>query len=174
MPMKQGAGGRQQNYDSHTGKYCKTNYFNAENTKMSKREKSRIKRANQINMFCIQADKKGDILVKDVFLAIENEIPNSIQLVNSNKYDDINKKVREFDIMTKKVVIEVKKGKARRCLTQFQEQNNYAQNKGKKFVVFAPHIADGTKKEYNKNGIEIKTKIKDLINFIKEYEKWEI
>jgi len=170
MATKVGAGGHRQNYDSH-GRYCKTDHLSVEPLKLSKKEKARRRRANIINSFCERVDKKGDYLVKETFLEIEKAIPNSVQLVNQNKYDDIHLKTREFDIMTKKVIIEVKSGKARKCLTQLQEQNKFANSKGKKYVVYAPNILDGAKRDYIRNGIVIKTKISDLINFIKENEK---
>lgn len=170
MPTKIGGGGKQQAY-GYNGRYCKSNSQTFAQVKLSKREKTRKKRANIINSFCEQADKKGDYLVKETFLEIEKAIPNSVQLVNQNKYDDIHLKTREFDIMTKKVIIEVKSGKARKCLTQLQEQNKFANSKGKKYVVYAPNILDGAKRDYIRNGIVIKTKISDLINFIKENEK---
>lgn len=167
MPTKKGAGGRQQNYDSH-GRYVKSVY--PQNT-LSKKEKSRIKRERQIETFCLIADKKNDPLVKLLIIELEKAIPYSIQFVNGNKFDFVHNKIREFDIITRKVVIEVKSGSARRNLTQFKEQKDYADSKNKKYVVFAPNIGNGTKKEYNKNGIEIKTSIKELVSFVREYEK---
>lgn len=167
MRTKKGAGGRQQNYDSH-GRYAKTVY---QAPPLSRREKSEIRRKNVIEKFCIAADKKRDPLVKQVLLKIEEAIPYAVQCVNENKFDALHNKVREFDIITRRVIIEIKSGKARHVLSQLVEQKEYADYRNKKYVVFAPNIAFGTKNEYNRNGIEIKTNIHDLIKFIKENEK---
>ena len=54
---------------------------------------------------------------------------------------------------------------------QFIEQQEYAKSVNKKYVVFAPNIANATKTAYNKNNIDIVTTKNDLLRIIKEYEK---
>jgi hypothetical protein len=109
-----------------------------------------------------------DPLVFEFFCAIEAELPGSVQFVNEYKFDPFLGSKREFDIITKKCIIEVKSGEVSRRLKQLKGQMNYAKSKNKHHVLYAPDIRLATKKDYEKHGITIKTTIKDLIQQIKE------
>ena len=167
MPTKIGAGGHQQNYDAR-GRYVKTSYCEIRPTK---RQIFGNKRKNQVEKFLCIAEKKNDPYVKELILLIEKGIPCAIQCVNEMRYDSVHKKMREFDIITRKLIIEVKSGKVKKALKQFIEQQEYAKSVNKKYVVFAPNIANATKTAYNKNNIDIVTTKNDLLRIIKEYEK---
>ena len=95
-------------------------------------------------------------------------MPGSVQFVNEYKFDPFLGHKREFDIITKKCIIEVKSGEVSRRLKQLKGQMNYAKSKNKHHVLYAPGIRLATKKDYEKHGITIKTTIKDLIQQIKE------
>jgi hypothetical protein len=169
MPTKRGAGGRQQNYDPRTGRFAKTNFallFPPQPP--TRKEKARKKEAQRRELLFHRAKNSRDPLVFDVFCAIEAELPGSVQFVNEYKFDPFLGRKREFDIITKKCIIEVKSGEVSRRLKQLKGQMNYAKSKNKHHVLYAPGIRLATKKDYEKHGITIKTTIKDLIQQIKE------
>ena len=87
-----------------------------------------------------------------------------------SKFDPFINDYREFDIITKKCIIEVKGDKVKRCLNQFLKQKRYAEYKNKQHIVFAPTIRTMTKIDYEKHGIKIVEDYKSLISIIKEYE----
>ena len=112
MPTKRGAGGRQQNYDPRTGRFAKTNFallFPPQPP--TRKEKARKKEAQRRELLFHRAKNSRDPLVFDVFCAIEAELPGSVQFVNEYKFDPFLGKEREFDIITKKCIIEIKSGK---------------------------------------------------------------
>ena len=98
-------------------------------------------------------------------------MPGSVQHANEKVYDSNIKRTREFDIITKKCIIEIKSKSVARCLRQFLLQKNYADNNKKHHVVFAPDILFNTKSAYEKCGVKIVKTTTELINFIKENEK---
>jgi hypothetical protein len=172
MPMKKGAGGRQQNYDPHTGRFAKTDFatllLNLKPTKEERRRKAAIsKRGDLYN----RAKNSKDLGVFETFCAIEQALPGSVQVVNHEILDSSINGRREFDIITKKCIIEVKSGSASGCLRQFQAQQRFADENGKKHIVLAPRIKTMTKVDYENHGIKIVKNYESLINTIKEYEK---
>jgi hypothetical protein len=106
----------------------------------------------------------------EVFCEIERVLPYHVQFVNENKFDPFINNVREFDIITRKCIIEVKSGKVQKRLNQFTQQKRYADSKNKQHIVFAPTIPTMAKIDYEKHGITIVKDYKSLINKIKEYE----
>ena len=78
---------------------------------------------------------------------------------------------REFDIITKKCIIEGKGKQVRRKLTQLLQQKEYAISKGKNHIVFAPNILFPCKNDYENHGIKITTSISDMLKEIKEGKK---
>ena len=94
-----------------------------------------------------------------------------MQFVNEKVIDPFLGRKREFDIMAKKCIIEVKSGEASRRLKQLQGQKKYAESRNKCHILYAPDIRLATKKDYEKNGIMIKTTTKELIQQIKENEQ---
>lgn len=172
MPTKKGAGGRQQNYDPRTGRFVKTDYttlFLSE--KLTRKEKAQRKEKLRRESLYNRAKKSRDPLIFDVYLAIEQELPGSVQAVNETKFDSFLGGPRELDIITKKCIIEVKSGKKPKGLKQFLGQKTYAESKNKKFFVFAPKILTMAKISHEKNGITIVKDFKLLIKAIKEHEK---
>ena len=169
MPTKKGAGGRQQNYDPRTGRFAKTDYAKLYPPREpTRKEKVQRREAQRKEGLFNRAKNSKDPLVFDVFCAIEAELPGSVQFVNEYKFDPFLGHKREFDIITKKCIIEVKSGEVSRRLKQLKGQMNYAKSKNKHHVLYAPGIRLATKKDYEKHGITIKTTIKDLIQQIKE------
>jgi len=169
MPTKKGAGGRQQNYDSH-GRYAKTDYAKLYYTPPSRKQKAQKRRdAKQEELFN-RAKNSKDKYVFEVFCEIETALPYHVQFVNENKFDPFINNSRELDIITKKCIIEVKSNKVKRCLNQFLQQKRYAEYKNKHHIVFAPTIPTMAKIDYEKHGVKIVKDYKSLINAIKEYE----
>jgi hypothetical protein len=117
-----------------------------------------------------RARNSKDKYIFEVFCEIERVLPYHVQFVNENKFDPFINNVREFDIITKKCIIEVKGDKVKRCLKQFLQQKKYAEYKNKQHIVFAPTIPTMTKIDYEKHGIKIVKDYKSLVNTIKEYE----
>ena len=170
MPTKKGAGGHQQNYDPWTGRYVKTNYLSIEESKPSRKEKAqRQKELKQEELFN-RAKNSKDKYLFEVFCEIEKALPYHVQFVNETKFDPFINDNREFDIITKKCIIEVKSGKVQKRLNQFAQQKRYADSKNKQHIVFAPTIPTMAKIDYEKHGITIVKDYKSLITKIKEYE----
>ncbi len=171
MATKKGAGGRQQNYNPHTGRYTKTDYSilvpqPTRKEKAQKREK--LRRETLYN----RAKNSKDPYIFDLYQEIEQALPGTVIAINVEKFDPLINNTREFDIVTKKCIIEVKSGKKfKNGLKQFLSQQRYATLKKKNHVVFAPNIPTMSKITYEKSGIKIIKDYKSLINTIKEYEK---
>ena len=170
MPMKLGAGGKMQNYDSH-GRYAKTNAIIIPPIHLSKKDKAKLKEAVRREVLKNRAKNSKDKYVFDVFNAIENEFPGEVQFVNTKLYDNALNDKRELDIITKTCIIEIKGEKGRKRLNQLVAQKEFAKTKGKTHFVFAPNILEATKREYEKNSITIFRNIDSLINAIKETKK---
>ena len=172
MPTKKGAGGRQQNYDSRTGRFAKTDYAKLYYKPPSKKEKARKREAARRAELYQRAAKSSDSLVFDVFCEIEDNLPGAVQFVNEEKFDPHLNKPRELDIITRNCIIEVKSGsKPRGALRQFLGQKQFAESKNKCHIVFAPAMPTMAKNQHRKSGITITGNLKTLINLIKEHEK---
>ena len=172
MPTKKGAGGRQQNYDPHTGRFTKTDYAKLYSQKEpTHKEKTRKKEKERRENLFNRAKNSKDPYVFDVFCAIESELPGTVQFVNERIFDPFMGKTRELDIITKRCIIEVKSSGKPNGLTQFLGQKIYAKSKNKKHIVFAPNIFTAAKRSHERNGITIIKDYRTLIETIKEYEK---
>lgn len=173
MPTKKGAGGRQQNYDPHTGRFAKTDYAKLyPPPKPSRKEKARKREELRREDLYNRAKNTRDPLVFDVFCAIEKELPGAVKFVNEEKYDSLLAKPRELDIVTKRCIIEVKSGpKPSRALKQFLGQKRFAESQNKRHIVFAPSMPTMAKNQHRKSGITITGDLKKLIRIIKEYER---
>ena len=172
MPTKKGAGGRQQNYDPHTGRFTKTDYAKLYSQKEpTHKEKTRKKEKERRENLFNRAKNSKDPYVFDVFCAIESELPGAVQFVNERIFDPFMGKTRELDIITKKCIIEVKSGRKPKGLKQFLAQKKYAESVGKRYIVFAPNILTMAKISHEKNGISVEKDYKNLIDIIKESEK---
>lgn len=170
MPTKKGAGGRQQNYDSR-GRYSKTYYFTFETPKISKREKARRKEEKRRSELYERASVSKDKYLFDVYLALEKNFPGIVLGVNVFKYDENIKKIREFDIIAKKYIIEIKGESVKKCTKQFLSQKKYCEVHKKDYLVFSPNINGMRKYAYFKMGIKIFCTINEMISFIKEMKK---
>ena len=170
MPTKKGAGGRQQNYDPRTGRFAKTNYFTTPNDSPSKREKAKRRLALKQEELFNRALKSKDQYLFEVFCEIEKALPYHVQDVNIIKFDPFINYNREFDIITKKCIIEIKGKKVKKSLKQFLQQKRYAEYKNKQHIVFAPTIPTMAKIDYERHGIKIVKDYISLINAIKEFE----
>ena len=169
MPTKKGAGGRQQNYDSR-GRYTKTDYAKLYYTPPSRKEKTQKRKDSKREELFNRARNSKDKYLFEVFCEIEKALPYHVQFVNESKFDPFINDNREFDIITKKCIIEVKSGKVQKRLNQFTQQKRYADSKNKQHIVFAPTVPTMAKIDYEKHGIKIVKDYKSLVNTIKEYE----
>ena len=171
MPTKKGAGGRPQNYDPHTGRFAKQDPMKILLAPISKEEKKRrAEKARREDLYN-RARNSKDEYVFETYCAIEKALPGAVQSVNEYKYDPFIKNIREFDIITKKCIIEVKGKQAKNCLTQGLEQKRYARRVGKQHILYAPHIVYNRFREYSEKGLLIARSEAELIIKIKEYEK---
>ena len=170
MATKIGAGGRQQNYDPHTGRYTSTTFCRPPEIveEEKKRLNERLRREELFN----RAQNSRDPLVFETFRAIESALPGHVQAVNIKEREPDTKKLREFDIITKKCIIEVKsKHHLKKAKRQFKAQKIYAEKKHKYHLVYAPNVAQKTVLDFSQAGYRILKTHTDLINAIKEYEK---
>ncbi len=168
MATKIGAGGHRQNYDPRTGRYAKTTFPGLVKLPPTRKEKAqRREELRRLELFN-RAKKSRDKYVFEVYLAIENELPGEVCLVNDFRFDTTINNVRELDIVTKKCIIEIKGGTGSRNTHQLLAQKRFAEMKKKQHVLFAPEISYRNEGRYKKHGIEIKRDIKTLIQFIKE------
>lgn len=172
MPTKKGAGGRQQNYNSRTGRYEKVDYAKLYYRPPSRREKAqRRKEAKQEELYN-RALKSKDQYLLDVFCEIEQVLPYHIQFVNEKKFDPFIGDDREFDIITRNCIIEIKGGvNASKKGKQFLAQKRYAESKNKQYIIYAPNFPTMARISFEKQGFKIANNVKTLINYIKDYEK---
>lgn len=138
--------------------------------KPSRKERAQHRRELKQEELFNRALKSKDPYLFEVFCEIEMALPYHVQCVNENKFDPFIDRPREFDIITKKCIIEVKSKHAKKCLNQFLQQKRYAESKNKKHIVFAPTMPTMTKIDYERHGVIIVRDYKSLINMIKEYE----
>ena len=172
MPTKKGAGGRQQNYDPHTGRFAKKDYTKLYPPRELTRKEKAQKREEQRreNLFNRAKNSKDEFLF-ETYCEIERAFPGTVISVNEKIIDPFTGFERELDIVTKKCIIEVKGKKVRHCLAQFQAQKRLADLKNKVHIVFAPKILSRTQYDYEKNGIKFANDFGTLIKMMKEYEK---
>jgi hypothetical protein len=171
MPTKKGAGGRQQNYNSRTGRYEKVDYAKLYYIPPSRKEKTQRRRELKQEELFNRARNSKDKYIFEVFCEIERVLPYHVQFVNEKKFDPFINNVREFDIITKKCIIEVKGGSnGSKMEKQFLKQKRYAAYKNKQYIIFAPNLPVMAIINFKKKGFNILNDIKTLINNIKEYE----
>ena len=84
------------------------------------------------------------------------------------KYDKNINDTREFDIVAKGCIIEVKGDSAKRCLSQFKAQKLYCEQNNKDYYVYAPDISIPRFKSYYNSGIPIYTSLTPIITKMKE------
>lgn len=169
MPTKKGAGGRQQNYDPHTGRFAKTNYAKLYPPReLTRKEKARKREEQRREVLYNRAKNSRDPLLFEIFCEIESNFPGEINSVNKIIFDPGMGRPRELDIVTKRCIIEVKSGRKPNGLTQFLGQKRFAESRNKKHIVFAPDISPVAKKSHEKSGIVIITDYKALLEIIKE------
>jgi len=106
MPTKKGAGGRQQFYDSR-GRYAKLVIEAPHLYKKSRKERASQKELLRREILYNRAKKSKDTFLFEVFQEIEKEMPGEILAVNEKRYDEGIKANREFDIISKRSIIEI-------------------------------------------------------------------
>ena len=172
MPTKKGAGGRQQNYDPSTGRFAKTDYFKLYETQtMSRKERARKREEERRQNLFNRAKNSKDEFLFETYCEIEQAFPGTVVAVNEKIIDPFTGFEREFDIITKRCIIEVKGKQVRHSLTQFLAQKRVAEQKNKVHIVFAPKILRRVQYDYEKNGIKVTKDFESLIRTMKEYEK---
>ncbi len=178
MPLKRNKSGKLQYYDSRTGRYGHMSpelkikmFFETMNgpprPKPSKRERLELMRQALEN----RARNSPDKYLYEVFKVIDANFDHCIQYINQKLLDKNINHTREFDIITKHTIIEIKSGKATKKTKQLFGQLQYAKAHNKAHIVYAPEISYATKREYVKMGICITTNINELLNEIRRYEK---
>ena len=172
MPTKKGAGGRQQNYDPHTGRFAKTDYAKLYPPREPRcKEKARKREEERREALFNRARNSKDEFLFETYYTIEQAFPGTVVSINEKAIDPFTGFERELDIVTKKCIIEVKGKKVRHCLIQFQAQKRLAELKNKVHIVFAPNILSRTQYDYEKNGIKFANNFETLIKMMKEHEK---
>jgi hypothetical protein len=164
---KIGAGGRLQNYDSK-GRYCKNNYFDFTPPVFTKKEIRRRKEEKRRQELYEKAKSSDNAYVFDVYLALEKAMPGAVIGVNEKLIDANIGRLREFDIITKKCIIEVKSKKASKSEKQLLAQLKYANLHNMKHFLYSPTIPRATKYQYEKKGIDVSTTLDELIRKLKE------
>jgi len=170
MPTKVGAGGHQQNYDSH-GRYCRKDHFSLEPPKLSKKETARRKEEKRRQGLFERAKNSKDKYLFDVYLALEQNFPGIVLGVNTIKYDKNIEDNREFDIIAEKSIIEIKGEVGKKCGKQFLAQKKYAEDNNKNYYVYAPKMNDMRTYTYSKLDITICRTLEELISKFKENRK---
>ena len=165
---KIGAGGKLQNYDSK-GRYCKNNYFDFTPPTFTKKEIRRRKEEKRRQELYEKAKCSDDAYIFDVYLALEKAIPGVVIGVNEKLLDENIGKPREFDIITKKCIIEVK-SKAVKCESQLLAQLRYTNLHKIKHFLYSPTITRVAKYEYEKNGIDVSKTLDELVRKVKEMQ----
>lgn len=162
---KKGPNGTLRKYSKLNGKYVKESpeellmrFCGTQKKKHSKKEKEEIRRENVRRA----AESSTDVGLFDVYSYIEQLKPGCTQLVNANVNFKKWPSPPEIDIVTKRLFIEVKSKKAKRCLTQFLHQIDHAKEYGRRAVVFAPNISPARLQEYRSRGVTIFTKLEDI------------
>ena len=173
MPTKKGAGGRQQNYNPRTGRYVKTDYLSLfTKPQLSKKEKARQREKERREFLFNRAKNSRDEYLFDVYCEIEKAFPGTVLHVNEKRFDPFINSPREFDIITKKCIIEVKSGqRGRKLLKQFLSQKKCAEKYNKTHIVIAPQMPTMAIFNFKQHGIKIVKDHLSLINLMKEYEK---
>ena len=166
---KIGAGGKLQNYDSK-GRYCKNNYFDFTPPAFTKKEIRRQKEEKRRQELYEKAKNSDDAYVFDVYLALEKAIPGVVIGVNEYRLDENIGKPREFDIIAKKCIIEVKSGDVVKREKQFLSQLKYTKLHGLQHFIFAPDINKIRTYQYTKDGFDISKTLDELIRKVKEMQ----
>ena len=165
---KIGAGGKLQNYDSK-GRYCKNNYFDFTPPAFTKKEIRRQKEEKRRQELYEKAKNSDDAHIFDVYLALEKAMPGVVIGVNEYRLDENIGRDREFDIITKKCIIEVK-SKAVKCESQLLAQLRYTNLHKIRHFLYAPTITRVAKFQYEKNGIDVSKTLDELVRKVKEMQ----
>ncbi len=163
---KIGAGGKLQNYDSK-GRYCKNNYFDFTPPAFTKKEIRKRKEEKRRQELYERAEKSDDPYIFDVYLALEKAMPGVVIGVNEYLFDENIRDKREFDIITKKCIIEVK-SKAIKCENQLLAQVRYTDLHKIRHFLYTPTINRTRKYEYEKKGINVSKTLEELVRKVKE------
>lgn len=109
----------------------------------------------------------------EIYSIIEKISPGSVTHINHKYYDKETNKYREFDIMSKTTIYEIKSGKARHKYKQYSAQKNIADRLKKNYVVFSPNSSNYQINVLKKCGINI---FNDIENFVdnERKKKWKI
>lgn len=162
MKLKRGAGGKPQYYDRH-GRYCKQ----SDNPIIGELRK-KPKWQNKLSYEETIIKSKNKEYVMDVFNILKEICPNKIQHAHKTYYNKNGTKWGEIDLETNNVVIEVKGKNAYDHLRQFIKEQQYSINKNKSFFVFAPGMHWATRRDLEKNKIEVIQDFDSLRNKIIE------
>ena len=166
---KIGAGGKLQNYDSK-GRYCKNNYFDFTPPVFTKKEIRRRKEEKRRQELYEKAKISDNAYVFDVYLALEKAVPGVVIGVNEKIIDENIGKLREFDIIAKKCIIEVKSGDVVKKGGQFLAQLKYTKLHGLHHFVIAPDINRIRTYQYTKDGFDISKTLEELVRKVKEIQ----
>lgn len=162
MPIKAGPNGTTRHYDSRTGRYC-SGFSIPQTTKNKKtfaeKEKERIQ--NLAN----KAENSKDKNIFEIYSLLEQLRPGSVRHINEVLRDQVSKKDREIDIITDKCVYEIKSGKAKHKVKQFNAQLEFAKGRNKDYVIYSPGSGKHQVDVLKSKGFNVFTSIDDLIKY---------
>lgn len=150
MPTKIGGGGRPQEYDPSNGRYGRGSSATYVQfcSPFSTTVQSRRDKLDQL------AKESNDPLLFDIYESIQQWRPNYVVNVNRKfSFPAIGR--GEIDIETKKHIIEIKSGNARRHTKQYRKELKYAQAVKKQFIIYSPEMKYGTKVNLIKHGFVV-------------------
>ncbi len=176
MRKKKNKAGNMQNYDSK-GRYCEDpikKKLRLESEKAAKEaheyERKIRNRLTFLENLRNRVARKNDPYLCEAFDLIANARRDCIIDANFKTWDDVNHCNREFDIRTKRCLIEVKKtGKG--SSNQLLAQKAYCDKKNLYHIVYSPEMPYGRVCAFRQKGLTIITKRNGLTDIIKRYEK---
>lgn len=171
MPLKRGPNNTERYYDSSTGRYCKSPLFSHE-FNLDKKRTFKEREQERIEALRQQAINSKDKNLFEIYTLLEKNRPGCVQHINTLVFDRNLRNVREIDIITNKAVYEIKSGKAKHKLKQFDAQKKLAKSRNKDYVVYSPGSSNYQIECLRKRGIRAYNNIKDVLQ-IEEKRKWK-
>lgn len=117
-----------------------------------------------------RAQNSSDALLFEIYKDIQTWRPGFVCKVNEKfSFPGLGK--GEVDIETKKHIIEVKSGKARRHTKQYRKELKYACAVGKELIIYAPTMKYGTMVNLVRQGFRVIQNKEELETIIKKGSK---
>jgi len=162
MPLKRGPNNTFRFYSSATGRYEKNplQYLEIiQKKKLTKKERDIL----VFQSFCNRAKQVGDPLLLETYKIIYQSYPRTVKHIGEKVFIPKEKRSREFDIICKNAIVEVKSSTHPQHVAQLLAQKDYADDVGLKHIIYAPNIASKPKKTYLEFGLIVATSSQELI-----------